>query len=89
MYLISEENHDALCVADSIEKGIAWLIRTDWLNGFTVGIDEYGCEYCLDDVVGEDSIFGYVMKIMNKDGIKGVLEWLEDFGFYFISIEVA
>ena len=90
MYIIHEENHDCLCVAESIEKGVMWLINNDWLNGFTVGINEEDNEYYLVDVIGEEeTIFGYVIKLLNKDGIRTVLEWLEQFGIYFNEIEVA
>ena len=90
MYLVREENHDALCVAENIEKGIMWLINNDWLNGLTIGIDVNDNEYYLEDTLGnEETIFGYAMKLMNKYGMKGVLEWLEGFGFYFSTIEVA
>lgn len=90
MYIINEENHSCLCVAENIEKGVMWLINNDWLNGFTIGIDEDGNEYYLVDVIGEEeTIFGYVSKLLSKDGIEAVLEWLEQFGIYFNEIEVA
>ena len=90
MYIIHEENHSCLCVAENIEKGVMWLINNDWLNGLTIGIDEECNEYYLVDVIGErETIFGYVIKLLNKDGIKAVLEWLENFGFHFETIDVA
>ena len=94
MYLIREENHDALCVAESLAKGVLWLIKNDWLNGNTIGVDEDDNEYQVKDVVkgSEENkffIFNYFIKLCRKDGMKAALEWLEEFGFYFYEIEVA
>ena len=94
MYLVREENHDALCVAENLGKGVLWLIKNNWLNGNTIGIDEDDNEYQIKDIVkGADKtpylILCYLIKLGKKDGMKAVLEWLEDFGFYFSEIEVA
>lgn len=94
MYLIREENHDALCVTENLGKGVLWLIENDWLDGNTIGVDENDNEYQIKDIVkGSDEnkflIFNYVLKLHYKDGTKAVLEWLEGFGFYFNPIEVA
>ena len=94
MYLIREENHDALCVAENLGKGVLWLIKNDWLNGNTIGVDEDDNEYQVKDIVkGSDEneflIFNYILKLHYKDGLGAVLEWLEEFGFYFCEIEVA
>lgn len=94
MYIVHEENHDCLCVAESIGKGVLWLIKNKWLDGDTIGIDEDDNEYQVKDIVkGSDKnaflIFNYILKLHHKDGLKTVLEWLEGFGFYFNEIEVA
>lgn len=94
MYLIHEENHSDLCVAEDIWKGILWLIRNDWLDGKTVGIDENCNEFDLEELVpaakeNEYMIFGYLIKVFNDHGKDGVFEFLEKFGIYFHEIEVA
>lgn len=94
MYLVREENHDALCVAENLGKGVLWLIKNDWLNGNTIGVDEDDNEYQVKDIIkGSDEneflIFNYILKLHYKDGLRAVLEWLEGFGFYFNEIEVA
>ena len=94
MYIIHEENHSCLCVAESLGKGVLWLITNDWLDGDTVGIDENDNEFQVKDIVkGSDKnkflIFNYVLKLHYKDGTEAVLEWLESFGFHFHDIEVA
>lgn len=94
MYLIHEENHSDLCVAEDIWKGILWLIRNDWLDGKTVGIDENCNEFDLEELVpaakeNEYMIFGHLIKVFNDHGKDGVFEFLERFGIYFHEIEVA
>lgn len=94
MYIIHEENHDCLCVAESLDRAVLWLIKNHWLDGLTMGIDENDSEYQVKDIIkGSDKneylIFSYLAKLCRKDGIKAVLEWLEQFGFYFNDIEVA
>ena len=94
MYLVREENHDALCVAEDLGKGVLWLITNDWLNGDTIGVGEDNNEYQMKDIVKDSDrnkylIFAYYVKLCNKDGMRAVLEWLEGFGFYFNEIEVA
>ena len=94
MYLVREENHDALCVAENLGKGVLWLITNDWLNGDTIGVDEDDNEYQMKDIVKDSDknkylIFAYYVRLCRKDGMKAVLEWLEGFGFYFCEIEVA
>lgn len=94
MWIIHEENHDCLCVAERLGEGINWLIKNDWLDGNTVGIDKEDNEYQIKDIVkGSDEnkycIFSYLTQLCAKDGVEAVLEWLERFGFYFGEIEVA
>lgn len=94
MYIIHEENHDCLCVTEQISKGVFWLIQNHWLTSSSIGVNENDEEFTLGDVVpgakeNENLIFFYFVKIYKKDGIKGALEWLESFGFYFNEIEVA
>lgn len=94
MYIIHEENHDCLCVAETVGKGVLWLIKNDWLNGNTIGVDEWGVEFEVKDVVKDSDenkffIFNYFIKLCRKDGMRASLEWLEEFGFYFNEIEVA
>lgn len=94
MWIINEENHDALCVAENLGKGILWLIKNKWLDGNTIGIDEDGNEYQVKDIIdGTDKtpylIMCYLIKLEKKDGMRAVLEWLEQFGLYFSDIEVA
>lgn len=94
MYLVKEENHGALCVAENLGKGVLWLIKNDWLNGNSIGVDEDDNEYQIKDIIkGSDEneflIFNYILKLHYKDGLRTVLEWLEGFGFYFSEIEVA
>lgn len=94
MYLIHEENHSNLCVTEEISKGVFWLIKNNWLDADTVGIDEDCEEFTVGDVVpgareNKNLIFFHFVKIYRKDGMKGALEWLESFGFYFNEIEVA
>lgn len=94
MYIIHEENQSCLCVAENIEKGIMWLIKNDWLNGLTIGVDEDDNEYQMKDIVKDSDrnkylIFAYFVKLCRKDGMRAVFEWLEGFGIYFNEIEVA
>lgn len=94
MYLVHEENHSCLCVAEEISKGVFWLIKNDWLTANSVGITEDDKEFTLGDVVpgareNKNLIFFHFVKIYRKDGMKGALGWLESFGFYFNEIEVA
>jgi hypothetical protein len=94
MYIIHEENHSCLCVTEEISKGVFWLIANDWLTADSVGITEDDKEFTLGDVVPgarekKNLIFFHFVKIYRKDGMKGALEWLESFGFYFNEIEVA
>lgn len=94
MYLIHEENHSNLCVAEDIWKGILWLIRNDWLNGKTVGINENDNEFSLEEIVPEAKrneymIFGHLIKVFNDNGKDAVFKFLEYFGIYFEDIEVA
>lgn len=94
MYIIHEENHGALCVAENLGEGVLWLIKNKWLDGNTVGIDENDNEYQVKDIIkGADInlhlIMRYLIKLEKKDGMKAVLEWLEGFGIYFSEIEVA
>ena len=94
MYIIHEENHNNLCVAENLGKGIIWLIKNDWLDGNSETWNEND-EVCqLKDIVkGADKnpyeILGYLIKLGQKDGMVAVIEWLEDFGIYFREIEVA
>ena len=94
MYLVREENHDALCVAENLGKGVLWLIKNDWLDGDTIGVDEDDNEYQVKDIIKDSDktpylIMCYLIKLGKKDGMRAVLEWLESFGFYFSEIEVA
>lgn len=94
MYIIHEENHGSLCVAENLGKGILWLIKNDWLNGNLESWNEDDETYQLKDIVkGADKnpyeILGYLIKLGYKDGTGAVIEWLEDFGIYFREIEVA
>lgn len=95
MYIIKEENHGGLCVTESLGKGVMWLIKNDWLDGDLEYYDhDTETEYRIKDIVkGADEnpykIFGYLIKLMAKDGIESAFEWLEHFGFYFSEIEVA
>lgn len=94
MYIINEENHSNLCAAEDICVGILWLIRNDWLNGKTIGIDENDNDFLLKDIVPKADenkylIFAYLMELFNNEGKTGVFNFLEKFGFYFNEIEVA
>ena len=94
MYIIHAENQSCLCVAESLGKGVLWLIKNDWLNGLTIGVDEDDNEYQVKDIVKDADktpylIMCYLIKLEKKDGMRAVLGWLEDFGFYFNEIEVA
>ncbi len=95
MYLIHEENHSNLCVAENLGQGILWLIKNKWLDADTVGFDyDNSDDYTVGDVVKDAkenpyNILGYLVKLGAKDGMAAVLEWLESFGFYFNEIEVA
>lgn len=94
MYLVREENHDALCVAKNLGKGVLWLIENKWLDGNTIGIDENDNEYQIKDIIKDADktpylIMCYLIQLEEKDGVRAVLEWLEGFGFYFNEIEVA
>lgn len=94
MWIINEENHDALCVAENLGKAVMWLVTSDWLTGDTIGIDEDDNEYTVASIVkGSDEdkflISEYLLKLCHKDGVRAVLEWLEQFGFYIHDIEVA
>lgn len=94
MYIIHEENHSCLCVAENLGKGIIWLIKNKWLHGGLESCNENDEVYQLKDIVkGADenpyNILGYLIKLGHKDGTDTVLEWLESFGIYFSEIEVA
>lgn len=94
MYVIHEENHSCLCIAEDLCKGILWLIKNDWLNGETIGADENDNDFLLKDTVPKADenkylIFAYFVELFNNDGKKGVFEFLEKFGIYFNEIEVA
>lgn len=94
MYLIHEENHSNLCVANNITTGILWLVTNDWLDGNTVGVDEEGWEFTVGEVLeraNENPLYIYLSlyDLFVEQGADAVLEWLEQFGFYFHKIEVA
>lgn len=94
MYLIHEENHGALCVAENLGKGIIWLIKNDWLHGGLESWNENDETYQIKDIVrganeSPYNILGYLIKLGHKDGTEAVLKWLEDFGIAFREIEVA
>lgn len=95
MYIIHEENHDCLCVAETLGQGVAWLIKNDWLSWDTIGVDENGLEFLLETKVKgnvkEDPylILAHLVHLSVCSGIDAAFEWLEQFGFYFNEIEVA
>lgn len=92
MYIIHEENYDCLCVCEDIYKGIYWLIKNKWISLKTEGIDENDNVFQIKDIINEEKDFDiwfYLFKLGRKDGTRAVLEWLEQFGFYFHEIEVA
>ena len=94
MYLIHEENHSCLCVAEDLCKGILWLIKNDWLNGETIGVDKNDNDFLLKDIIPRADenkylIFAYLIELFNNEGKRGVFEFLEKFGIYFNEIEVA
>lgn len=94
MWIIHEENHSNLCVAENFGKAVMWLVTSDWLTGDTIGVDFNDNEYTVASIVkGSDEdkflISEYLLKLYHKDGVRAVLEWLEQFGFYIHDIEVA
>jgi hypothetical protein len=93
MYLISEENHGALCVTQEIIHGIAWLIREKWLDLDCEMVDEDDSVKTLREQIGvgavKNDILPYFTKILCKDGSPTVIEMLEWYGFYFREIEEA
>ena len=94
MYLVCEENHSNLCVTESYGNGIMWLIMNKWLDGGTIGVDEWGVEFEVREIVkGCDEIpfliLSYLIELQSKEGLDAVASWLENFGFYFVEIEVA
>lgn len=89
MWIVREENHDALCVAENLGKAVMWLIDNQWLNEKTLGIKDDE-EFLLKDILPKgESILSFIVKLHYKDGMKAVFEWLEQFGIYFSDIEVA
>jgi hypothetical protein len=95
MYIIHEENHDCLCVAETLGQGVLWLIKNDWLSWNTIGVDENGLEFLLETKVKgnvkEDPylILAHLINLSVYNGIDAAFEWLEQFGIYFNKIEVA
>ena len=94
MWIVKEENYGALCVAENLGKAVMWLVTSDWLTGGTIGIDEDDNEYTVASIIkGSDEdkflISEYLLKLCHKDGVRAVLEWLGQFGFYIYDIEVA
>ena len=95
MYIIHEENHDCLCVAETLGQGVLWLIKNNWLSWNTIGVDENGLEFLLETKVKgnvkEDPylIFAHLINLSVYNGIDAAFEWLEQFGIYFNGIEVA
>ena len=95
MYIIHEENHDCLCVAETLGQGVLWLIKNNWLSWNTIGVDENGLEFLLETKVNgnvkEDPylILAHLVHLSVYNGINAALEWLEQFGIYFNKIEVA
>lgn len=95
MYLVHEENHDCLCVAETLGLGVLWLIKNDWLAWNTIGVDENDSEFLLETKiegnVKEDPylILTHLIHLSVYNGIDAAFEWLEQFGIYFNEIEVA
>lgn len=95
MYIIHEENHDCLCVAETLGQGVLWLIKNDWLSWNTIGVDENDLEFLLESKikgnVKEDPylILAHLINLSVYNGIDAAFEWLEQFGIYFNKIEVA
>ena len=95
MYIIHEENHDCLCVAETLGQGVLWLIKNDWLSWNTIGVDENDLEFLLESKVNgnvkEDPylILAHLIQLSVYNGIDAAFEWLEQFGIYFNKIEVA
>jgi hypothetical protein len=95
MYIIHEENHDCLCVAETLGQGVLWLIKNDWLSWNTIGVDKNDLEFLLESKVKgnvkEDPylILAHLINLSVYNGIDAAFEWLEQFGIYFNKIEVA
>lgn len=95
MYIIHEENHSCLCVAENLGKGIMWLIDNDWLDGSRELFNYETCEDCQvkDLVKGAEEdpylILTHLIDLTAKEGTEAVIEWLENVGFGFHEIEVA
>lgn len=95
MYIIHEENHNDLCVAETLGQGVLWLIKNDWLSWNTIGVDENDLEFLLESKVNgnvkEDPylILTHLVQLSVYNGIDAAFEWLEQFGIYFNKIEVA
>lgn len=91
MYLVSEENHGALCVTQEIIYGIAWLVRNDWLDLNCETIDENDECHTLGEQIGigavKSDILPYFTKILVEDGSPTAIEMLEWYGFYFRPIK--
>lgn len=95
MYIIHEENHSNVCVAETLGQGVLWLIKNDWLSWNTIGVDENDLEFLLETKVKgnvkEDPylILAHLINLSVYNGIDAAFEWLEQFGIYFNEIEVA
>lgn len=93
MYLVSEENHGALCVTQEIIYGIAWLIRNNWLHLGCQMVDEDFNIKTLEEQIGtgaiKSDILPYFTKILCECGSPAAIEMLGWYGFYFRDIEEA
>lgn len=92
MWIIKEENHGALCVTEDIPRGIAWLVKNDWLHGGCEAEDLFEGTHTLEGQIGtsdEKEIIIWFVKLLADRGVATTLEILEEYGFYFSDIEVA
>jgi hypothetical protein len=92
MWIIREENHGALCVTEDIPRGIAWLVKNDWLHGGCEAVNLFEEIHTLEEQIGtsdEKEIIAWFVKLLANRGIETTLEILEEYGFCFSDIEVA
>lgn len=93
MFIIDEENHGSLAVANNPLKAIKWLLDEDWLGPLSEAILPDDTEIPMWRYIGftskksctNEAICSFFAKF-NTEQLK---EELEKFGFYFSEITVV
>ena len=92
MYIINEENHNAIAVVRDPYKAIKWLVENNWLDYGTCGIRPNGEEFDLWEVTGysREQCREYpnlIVEYFKEKDLENMLNELQIFGLYFEDIE--